>query len=200
MIKLDRNWSSFQLANSAPPLSVTGSAIAPSARMQKKEAAFTALEQRYQTCCLGTVPCAECGNRSRDHERTFWARSKSELRLSPFPCEAHLRLDTVRGSSVTIGTIQRRLAWPLRKDDTHKSISVNNFLIELKARTAGTNLRNGQVTSAHSGCAARYTSCSCRGNAIKNSAGARADGNLAPEDSCGWRRGSAVLASGVSCC
>ena len=31
-IKLDRNWSSFQLANSAPPLSVTDSAIAPSAR------------------------------------------------------------------------------------------------------------------------------------------------------------------------
>ena len=27
------NWSSFQLANSAPPLSVTGSAIAPSARI-----------------------------------------------------------------------------------------------------------------------------------------------------------------------
>ena len=27
-----------------------------------------------------------------------------------------------------IGTIQRRLAWPLRKDDTHKSRSVNNFL------------------------------------------------------------------------
>ena len=32
-IKLDRNWSSFQLANSAPPLSVTDSAIASSARM-----------------------------------------------------------------------------------------------------------------------------------------------------------------------
>ena len=32
-IKLDANWSSFQLANSAPPLSVTDSAIAPSARM-----------------------------------------------------------------------------------------------------------------------------------------------------------------------
>ena len=31
-IKLDRNWSSFQLANSAPPLNVTDSAIAPSAR------------------------------------------------------------------------------------------------------------------------------------------------------------------------
>ena len=32
-IKFDGNWSSFQLANSAPPLSVTDSAIAPSARM-----------------------------------------------------------------------------------------------------------------------------------------------------------------------
>ena len=30
-VKLDRNWSSFQLANSAPPLSVTDSATAPSA-------------------------------------------------------------------------------------------------------------------------------------------------------------------------
>ena len=34
-IKLDGNWSSFQLANSAPPLSVTDSAIAPSARMRR---------------------------------------------------------------------------------------------------------------------------------------------------------------------
>ena len=33
-IKLDRNWNSFQLANSAPPLSVTDSAIAPSARIK----------------------------------------------------------------------------------------------------------------------------------------------------------------------
>merc|ERR1712197_274260 len=32
-IKLDGNWNSFQLANSTPPLSVTDSAIAPSARM-----------------------------------------------------------------------------------------------------------------------------------------------------------------------
>ena len=36
-IKLDGNWSSFQLANSAPPLSVTGSAIAPSARMHNNQ-------------------------------------------------------------------------------------------------------------------------------------------------------------------
>ena len=32
-IKLDGNWSSFQLANSASPLSVTDSALAPSARI-----------------------------------------------------------------------------------------------------------------------------------------------------------------------
>ena len=37
-------------------------------------------------------------------------------------------VDSFRGSSVKIGTIQRRLAWPLRKDDTHKSRSGNHFL------------------------------------------------------------------------
>ena len=40
-------------------------------------------------------------------------------------------LDSLRGSSVEIGTIQRRLAWPLRKDDTHKSRSVNNLFVSL---------------------------------------------------------------------
>ena len=39
-----------------------------------------------------------------------------------------LTLDSFRGSSVKIGTIQRRLAWPLRKDDTHKSRSDTSFL------------------------------------------------------------------------
>ena len=37
-------------------------------------------------------------------------------------------VDSLRGSFVKIGTIQRRLAWPLRKDDTHKSRSANSFL------------------------------------------------------------------------
>ena len=36
-------------------------------------------------------------------------------------------LDSFRGSSVKIGTIQRRLAWPLRNDDTHKSRSDTSF-------------------------------------------------------------------------
>ena len=43
------------------------------------------------------------------------------------PRATTLNLDSLRGSSVKIGTIQRRLAWPLRKDDTHKSRSVHNF-------------------------------------------------------------------------
>jgi len=34
-------------------------------------------------------------------------------------------LDSLRGSSVKFGTIQRILAWPLRKDDTHKPRSVS---------------------------------------------------------------------------
>ena len=42
-------------------------------------------------------------------------------------------MDSLRGSSVNIGTMQRRLAWPLRKDDTHKSRSVNNFLLTLSS-------------------------------------------------------------------
>jgi len=36
-------------------------------------------------------------------------------------------LDPLRRSSVKIGTIQRRLAWPLRKDDTQKSRMVSNL-------------------------------------------------------------------------
>ena len=39
------------------------------------------------------------------------------------------RMDSLRGSSVNIGRIQRRLAWPLRKDDTHTSTSVNSCVI-----------------------------------------------------------------------
>jgi len=46
-IKLDGNWNSFQLANSAPPLSVTDSAIAPSARMVRNELSWD-LKKEYQ--------------------------------------------------------------------------------------------------------------------------------------------------------
>ena len=34
--------------------------------------------------------------------------------------ETHVKaLDSLRGSSLKLGTIQRRLAWPLRKDKTN---------------------------------------------------------------------------------
>ena len=36
-------------------------------------------------------------------------------------------LDFFRGSSVKIGTIQRRLAWPLRKDDTQNREAFHIF-------------------------------------------------------------------------
>ena len=48
------------------------------------------------------------------------------------PNSDRIMLDSLRGSSVKIGTIQRRLAWPLRKDDTHKSRSVNNFFDKVR--------------------------------------------------------------------
>ena len=50
----------------------------------------------------------------------------------PTPLFCKHFLDSLRGSSDKIGTIQRRLAWPLRKDDTHKSRSVPSFLPHLE--------------------------------------------------------------------
>ena len=40
--------------------------------------------------------------------------------------------DSLWGSSVKIGKKQRRLAWPLRKDDTHTSRSENMFDVTCK--------------------------------------------------------------------
>ncbi|KAG5583103.1 hypothetical protein H5410_053730 [Solanum commersonii] len=53
------------------------------------------------------------------------------------------------GTSDKIGTIQRRLAWPLRKDDTHKSRNGPNFFadsqwIPLYLQVVGTS---GNVTT-----------------------------------------------------
>ena len=50
--KLDGNWNSFQLANNTPPLSVTGSVIAPSARMQGEVLGARMAECVRQSCCL----------------------------------------------------------------------------------------------------------------------------------------------------
>jgi len=50
------------------------------------------------------------------------------------PCRVRTmsaKVDSLRGSSVRIGTMQRRLAWPLRKDDTHKWRGINMFFVFL---------------------------------------------------------------------
>ena len=74
------------------------------------------LEEAFQT-----IPRCPSNDPSARHPSHRGAR---EERLS--------KTDSLRGSSVKIGTIQRRLAWPLRKDDTHKSRSVNNFFFPAK--------------------------------------------------------------------
>ena len=56
------------------------------------------------------------------HRATLMGRADEHV-----PFRTALLLDSLRRSSVKIGTIQRRLAWPLRKDDTHKSRSVSIF-------------------------------------------------------------------------
>ena len=63
-VKLNRNWSSFQLANCTPPLSVTGSTIAPSTRMREEvltehwgsDAQVWALKQ-HSTCIRSGGMC-----------------------------------------------------------------------------------------------------------------------------------------------
>ena len=54
--------------------------------------------------------------------------------------QAALIMDSLRGSSDKIGTTQRRLAWPLRKDDTHKSRSVPSFSLYIASYGLSTRL------------------------------------------------------------
>ena len=46
--------------------------------------------------------------------------------------------DSLRGPSVKIRMIQRRSAWPLREDDTHKSTSVTDLLRSPEMRANST--------------------------------------------------------------
>ena len=53
-------------------------------------------------------------------------------------------MDSFRGTSVKIGTIQRRLAWPLRKDDTHKSRRIDDFLLSLRPDSPSDGVRGAR--------------------------------------------------------
>ena len=55
------------------------------------------------------------------------------------------------GTSDKIGTIQRRLAWPLRKDDTHKSRNGPNFFLFLFLCSASHPSIAGFIFLGHNG-------------------------------------------------
>ena len=89
-IKLDENWGSFQLAHSAPPLSATDSAIAPSARMQAKRKMST----DYVVFCSRAffVPCSGNVESHRAELRdTFLPRRVCCARLCAMPVQ-HLEV------------------------------------------------------------------------------------------------------------
>ena len=84
-IKLDGNWSSFQLANSAPPLSVTDSAIAPSARMTTQAWMIsldicTLQRQNVLTYCLNSLEQDTCHTQLMDNPPHRRALSQLEPR------------------------------------------------------------------------------------------------------------------------
>ena len=71
----------------------------------------------------------------RQHENNSGGHKQGRSWHAPRPSQHPTRTvkqhvakipDSLRGSSVRIGTIQRRLAWPLRKDDTHRSRNENS--------------------------------------------------------------------------
>ena len=76
-------------------------------------------------------------------------RSHCILRCSRPPCDVlgfdtmqYVVLHFLRGSSAKLGTIQRRLAGPLRKDDMHKSRNVNSFILADKLRKTKKSTHN----------------------------------------------------------
>ncbi|AES73765.1 hypothetical protein MTR_3g108610 [Medicago truncatula] len=60
--------------------------------------------------------------------------STKYVKISVFILRYNTSLLVPLGTSDKIGTIQRRLAWPLRKDDTHKSRNGHTSKRAAKAR------------------------------------------------------------------
>ena len=127
-IKLDGNWSSFQLANSAPPLSVTDSAIAPSARMFES---LCKVRQKTFLCCFWWVlgPVFTCDWRAVSahssqvsycshvrHRSHFGSRYKSGCcghaslfaKVDPMPAESLLASECAE-AGISLTAIPRRM-------------------------------------------------------------------------------------------
>jgi hypothetical protein len=99
-----------------------------------------------------------CGNLPKTQAAIARLLSTSRYRCS-LPARKPFS-DSVRGSTVEIGTIQRRLAWPLRNGDTHKARNVNKAGIvhcpsggdtrETLERTRKGNTSNSKSGAPHS--------------------------------------------------
>ena len=94
----------------------------------------------FSSCCRYLPKTSNVGN-ARMHPsnpvglepRSLYLVSAAAGRTS-LPDGILALTDSLRGSSVKIGTTQRRLAWPLRKDDTLKSGSVLNLFATFATR------------------------------------------------------------------
>ncbi|KAG0513081.1 hypothetical protein BDA96_10G070400, partial [Sorghum bicolor] len=82
-------------------------------------------------------PAGEGGERKRNETRAtdwrFSAIPRSQQRRDQLISPELQHRSVSSETSDKIGTIQRRLAWPLRKDDTHKSRNGPNFFENLRA-------------------------------------------------------------------
>ncbi|CAI8617895.1 unnamed protein product [Vicia faba] len=80
--------------------------------------------------------------------RTMVAPSEYDGLNQPSPSRRTFPVDSVKsyqfvpsGTSDKIGTIQRRLAWPLRKDDTHKSRNAAGKSLRLPSLPLSLNIK-----------------------------------------------------------
>ena len=105
-IKLDGNWSSFQLANNTPPLSVTGSVIAPSARMSWRRRETARAGHSLGRGCFITLAAGARWKRGPFFQ--FFPHLSMEGRRRPF-LAADKNVHIV-GSSSQAGCLQRNSA------------------------------------------------------------------------------------------
>ena len=77
----------------------------------------------------GHVVAVDCQDVNRPKSAMHWPKitHPHESEQSASDRKLSVLTDSLRGPSVRIGTIQRRLPLPLRKDDTHESRSANIF-------------------------------------------------------------------------
>ena len=98
-------------------------------------------------------------------------------------------------NAVKIGTIQRRSAWPLRKDDTHKSRSVNIFLQTLSTFD-GAEARETYTACVHVPC---HVDAACCGNGKFSPSCVSWAGLCCAWDCCGQMFPSRLQTCALSC-